>query len=212
LMCVGLLQPRRRPHEGEKTVRVILESHFISPTAFDILLRQPFGPDDFEAFIGERQHTIQDAIENLLIKERLDLPTQLRDLDAATEQIELTVRMIVDSCLGANVADIPSHIMQKVDERIARAVKKNAALDADRYQTLKGKLEYFDLRDLQDAIVGKATWPRFEARFGTKEALCGKFDQLSELRNGIRHSRAVSEIIRKEGEAAILWFRQVLGK
>jgi hypothetical protein len=28
----------------------------------------------------------------------------------------------------------------------------------------------------------------------------------------IRHSRSVDEIIRKEGEAAILWFTQVLGK
>jgi 7-keto-8-aminopelargonate synthetase-like enzyme len=30
--------------------------------------------------------------------------------------------------------------------------------------------------------------------------------------DGIRHSRAVSEIVRKEGEASILWFRQVLSK
>ena len=39
-----------------------------------------------------------------------------------------------------------------------------------------------------------------------------KFDQLAELRNGIRHSRAVGEVVRKEGEAAILWFGRVLGK
>jgi hypothetical protein len=204
--------PELITQSGEKTVRAILESHFISPTAFDILLRQPFAPNDFEAFIGERQHTIQDAIENLLIKERLHLPPQLRDLDAATEQIELSLRLLVDTALGANVTEIPSHIMQKVDERIARAVKKNAALDFDRYQTLKAKLEYFDLRDVQDAIIAKSTWPRFEARFSTKESLCTKFDQLSELRNEIRHSRAVGEIVRKEGEAAILWFRQVLSK
>jgi hypothetical protein len=95
-------------------------------------------------------------------------------------------------------------------KQLARAVKKNAALDADRYKTLAGKLEYFDLRELQDTITGKEPWVQFEARFGTKEALNVKFDQLAELRNGIRHSRAVSEVVRKEGEAAILWFRQVL--
>jgi len=39
-----------------------------------------------------------------------------------------------------------------------------------------------------------------------------KFDQLAELRNAIRHSRAVDEIKRKEGEAAILWFDKVLKK
>lgn len=103
-------------------------------------------------------------------------------------------------------------MLAKVDDRIARAVKKNAALDGDLLAEIANKLEYFDLRDLQEAIISKASWPRFEARFGNKEALVTKFDQLAELRNGIRHSRAVGEVVRKEGEAAILWFRQVLAK
>jgi hypothetical protein len=55
-------------------------------------------------------------------------------------------------------------------------------------------------------------WPHFEAAFANKEALAAKFDQLAELRNSIRHSRSVTEITRMEGEAAILWFNQVLGK
>lgn len=197
---------------GETTVRGILESHFISPVALAILLRNPFGPDDFEAFIAERQRTIQDAIENLLIKERLDLPPQLRDLDAAIEQSELAVRIVVDSTLDGNGSLIPSHVLQKVGERVSRATKKNAALDADRYQTLSGKLEFFDIRELLETITSKALWERFEPRFTNKETLIAKFNQLAELRNGIRHSRTVDEITRKEGEAAILWFKQVLNK
>ena len=89
--------PELIEQSGETTVRGILESHFISPIAFDILLRKPFGPDDFEAFIAERQRTLQDAIENLLIKERLDLTPKLRDLDAETEQVELNLRRTVES-------------------------------------------------------------------------------------------------------------------
>lgn len=193
-------------------MRRILQFHFISPAAFDILLRSPFTASDFEAFVAERQRTLQDAIENLLIKERLDLSPQLRDLDAATEQLELELRSIVEAKLDRDTSRVPSHVLQKVDERIARAVKKNAALDADRYKTLTGKLEYFDLRELQDTITSKGPWAQFELRFGTKEALITKFDQLAELRNGIRHSRDVSEVVRKEGEAAIVWFRQVFSK
>jgi len=60
--------------------------------------------------------------------------------------------------------------------------------------------------------VNKGLWTRFEGRFVNKETLAIKFDQLAELRNGIRHSRAVSEIARKEGEASILWFSTVLAK
>jgi hypothetical protein len=196
---------------GENTVRGILESHFVSPAALAILLRDPFGPDDFEAFIVERQKTIQAAIENLLIKERLDLPPQLRELDEKVESIELRLRSLVLQRVQ-NVSQIPSHILQKVDERIGRALKKNAAMDAERYATLDGKLEYFDLRDLQEAIASKSLWSIFEPALTNKETLTNKFDQLAELRNGIRHSRSVSEIARKEGEAAILWFQQVLGK
>ncbi len=204
--------PELMRQSGEATVRGIFETHFISTVAFDVLLRNPFGPDDFEAFISERQRTLQDAIENLLIKERLDLPPQLRELDAATEQLELKLRQLLASACGDDPSAIPPHVMQKVDERISRALKKNASLDADSYYTLNGRLEYFDLRELQDALVGKSIWPKMENRFGSREALSAKFDQLAELRNGIRHSRAVGDVVRKEGEAAISWFRKVLDR
>jgi hypothetical protein len=202
--------PELIKQNGEQTVRQILESHFISSAAFNILLRDPFGSDDFEQFIAERQRTVQDAIENLLIKERLDLSPALRDLDAGTEKVELKLRAAIDLDLGSDVSQVPPHLIQKVDARIAKATKKNAALDSDRYQSLSGKLEYFDLRELQDVVLGKGVWGKFESRFGSKETAANKFDQLAELRNAIRHSRAVSDIVRKEGEAAILWFERLL--
>lgn len=197
---------------GEQAVRAILESHFISPAAQAILLRDPFTPDDFEAFIAERQRTLQEAIENLLVKERLDLPLQLRELDEKIEQVELNLRSAIVSALDDDAAQLPSHVVQRAEERIQRAAKKNAALDTERYQTLEGKLEFCDLRELQDTLTGKVLWPSFEPRFANKETLNAKFGQLAELRNGIRHSRTVDEITRKEGEAALLWFEQVLLK
>lgn len=195
---------------GEPAVRAILESHFISPAAQEILLRDPFTADDFEAFITERQRTLQEAIENLLVKERLDLPPQLRELDEHIERIELALRKTIATSLDGDAAQLPQHVVQRVDERIQKASRKNAAMDSDHYEALVGKLEYFDLRELQDTITGKSTWSQFAERFVNKETLNGKFGQLAELRNGIRHSRTVDEISRKEGEAAILWFEKVL--
>ncbi len=195
---------------SEATVRGILETHFISPAAQAILLRDPFTPEDFEAFIAERQRTLQDAIESLLVKERIDLPIQLRELDERIEQTELDLRNVVDQGLDNDMALLPPHVVQKVRERIDRALKKNAALDSDFYDTLPGMLEYCDLREIQDIITGKTHWNRFSSRFVNKETLNGKFGQLAELRNGIRHSRAVDEVTRKEGEAAILWFEKIL--
>jgi len=197
---------------GEKAAHVILATHFISPAALEILLRNPFTSDDFEAFISERQRTLQDAIEDLLVKERLDLPPNIRELDAEIERVELLLRDTIATGLEFDALLMPQHVSQKVDERIQRAAKKNAALDVDQYQTLQGKLEYCDLREVQDIITSKALWPRFEGRFANKETLTSKFDQLAELRNGIRHSRTVDGVTMKEGEAALLWFKQVFGK
>ena len=92
------------------------------------------------------------------------------------------------------------------------AAKKDAAFDTDRYGSLEGKLEYADLRDLQDTIMNKNLWQRFEGRYVNKETLDKRFGQLADLRNGIRHSRSVDDISRKDGEAAVLWFEHVNGQ
>jgi hypothetical protein len=202
--------PELIAQNGESTVRATLETHLISPTAFDILLRDPFTRDDFEAFLAERQRTIQDAIEDLLVKERLDLPPQLRELDAQVEEVELGIRRVIADRLEGDTSRLPSRVQERVKERLQTAARKNPAVDSDYYASLPGQLEYFDLRELQDTIVNRALWPDFESRFGTQQILAERFNQLADLRNGIRHSRAVDEVTRKLGEAAILWFRHVL--
>ena len=196
---------------GEATVRGTFESHLISPAAFAILLRDPFTPSDYEAFLAERQRTLQEAIEDLLVKERLDLPPQLRELDAHVEAVELALRGLIGKALCGDAAKLPPHVLQKIDERLQAAGKKNPALDANHYATLVGKLEYADLRELQDTLTSRALASLFHPRFPNKETLVKRFDQLAELRNGIRHSRTVDEVTRKEGEASLLWFNQVLG-
>lgn len=195
---------------SENTVRSILESHFISPTAQSILMRKPFTVDDFEEFITERQKTFQTAIQELLIKERLDLSSDLREVDQKIEEIELGLRKVICEVLENADVPPPQHVMQKVKERITRESKKNAAFDSESYQSLKGQLEFFDLRELQDTIVAKAKWTLFAEKFANKEALGNKFAQLAAARNSIRHSRDLDQITKMEGEAAILWFEKVL--
>lgn len=203
--------PELISENGESTVRAILESHFISAKAQEVLLRNPFTTDDYEIFITERRRTIIEAIENLLIKERLDLSPHLRELDQAVERIEISLRMLISDTLNDDPTRIPDHISLKVDERISKTVKKNVAVDSNDFHSLRNKMEYFDLRELQQVIANRAIWPHFESVFRNKAPLDNKFDQLAELRNCIRHSRTVDEITRKEGEAAIMWFDQVLG-
>lgn len=202
--------PELIEQSGETTVRRMLESHFISPRAFEILLRDPFSSDDYEAFIDERQRTLLAAIQNLLIKQRLDLSPELRELDEQVESIELSLRDQIEPTLEYNAERLPSHVLQKADERIQAAAKKNPNIQVDEYKTISRRLEYCDLRDLQDTILNRSLWDFFEQRFKSKEVLSVKFGQLADLRNSIRHSRTVDEVTQKEGEAAILWFNQAL--
>jgi len=194
----------------EETIRTIFESHFISHAAFDILLHTPFTSADFDAFLAERQRTIQDAIEDLLVKERLDLPPRLRDLDAQIEQVELHLRTLIAELLDNEPTGLPPHVQQKINERIQSAARKNPAMNGAEYEKLTGQLEFADLRELEDTFVSKSVWPQIEQRFGSKGTLGVRFNQLGELRNSIRHSRKVTDVVRKDGEAALLWFRQVL--
>ena len=204
--------PELIEQSGENAVRSMLESHFISSAALAVLLRDPFNSDDYEAFIAERQHTLLEAIENLLIKQRIDLLPRLRELDERVERVELTLREQVAVILEDDAERLPPHVSQKADTRIQAAARKNANIEVDNYRQLRRRLEYCDLRELQDTILNKSLWQGFEKRFANKETLSGKFGQLAELRNGIRHSRSVDEVTRKEGEAAILWFEQVLAR
>lgn len=196
---------------GEDTVRSILETHYVSASAFDILMRNPFKQSDLDAFLTERQHAIQFAIENLLIKERLDLPPELRVLDQRIEETELAIRRLIVRELDDDAEQLPPHVAVKIEERVAAARKRDPAFDVDHYDHLEGLLEYADMRDLQDLIVSKPLWGRFDSIFGSKDALAVRFNQVAEARNGIRHSRSVSQLARKDADAALTWFGAVLG-
>ena len=61
-------------------------------------------------------------------------------------------------------------------------------------------------------MISKTLWNKFKPKFLNKETLNQKFNQLAELRNSIRHSRTIDDIVKKEGEAAIIWFQKVIKK
>lgn len=198
--------PELIANNGDHEVLSVLATHYISPAALKVLLRDPFTPNDFSDFLTERQRTIQAAIEDLLIKERLDLPLDLRELDQNIERVELSLRHVIADTLDNDPEMIPSQVAQRIDEKIQRAIRKDPAFDQEYHATLEGMLEFADLRELEVIITSKPSWPKFEPTFGIKEQLASRFNQLAEARNSIRHSRTLTEIARKDGEAAVAWF------
>ncbi len=202
--------PELFKQHGEEETRIVLESHLISRNAIDVLLRPDFGKDDFEEFLDLRQKSILQAIEYLLFKDAISLPVELRDIDEKIESIELAIRNLIVEKLGNDPSAIPDHIRIKVDERIQGELKKRPGLDPQSFDSLGRKLQFFDLRECEQLMVGKIHWASFSGIFGNKEQLSSRFNQLAELRNKIRHSRDVDEVTHHDGQAAIGWFQQVL--
>ena len=196
--------------QSEHAVRTTLRTHLISDIAFDILRRDPFGEADFEEFLKERQHVIKEAIHNLLIRGRLDLTPDLRELDGRIEAVELELRRRIERAVHGDETQLPPHVRANIKERIDRALRKQPGLGAGDFERLERRLEYADLRELE-AVVGKALWADFKPIFGTPPQVQQRFAQLGELRNAIRHSRTASPVTKKDGEAAVLWFEQALG-
>ena len=201
--------PELIANNGKEKVEALMATHLISPAALDVLLHDPFTPADFEAFVRERQKTISETVQTLLIGGRADLPLDLRRLDEELERVELTLRNLVAVRLENDPKQLPPVVREKIDPRIAQDLKRNPGLDPGRYDTLQGALEFADLTELL-TIITRSGETRFSDVFPGKDLLNTRFGQLAGLRNGIRHSRTVTEVARLEGEAAMHWFRAAL--
>lgn len=211
----NILIGKRPPSDYLKEIRAelgatlddVLRSHRL-PTGAD----SPLTADDFEAFLQWRQQALSEALAEVSGKRA---PASVRSpersaLDIQVEGVELQLRRLIAGALAEDPAALPSHVSAKIAERMTSARRRNPAMGNDHYESLSGRLEYCDLRELQDVLISKALWPQFQSRFGSKEILNVRFAQLAELRNRLRHSRTVDDVTRKDGEAALLWFQQVL--
>jgi hypothetical protein len=170
----------------------------------------------YDDFLVRRREMIADRLNAFLGTDtggRTDLIADpaLRALDQRIEAVELELRELIVQELDGDAGRLPPHVNQKINERVTSAARKNPSI-MDAVGTLTTRLTYCDLRDLQDVITAKALWPAFENTFGTKEAMAARSGQLAELRNTIRHSRPMNDVTRKDGEAALIWFKQVLSR
>lgn len=172
----------------------------------------PLARDDYDAFLVVRTETLDEA---LTLRAGTGGPSSDIDphrarLDARIEAIELELRDLIRATIDEDEQAFPPHVIQKAMERVRAAARKHPGdTGLQKPDTLR-LLEYLDLRELQDTIASKSLWSAFEDIFATKEQLNNRTMQLAELRNALRHSRTLNEIVIKDGEAAILWFTSAL--
>jgi hypothetical protein len=150
-------------------------------------------------------------------KEKLSFANdeELKVLNSKIEEIELSLRHFIVENFQINSTNdfkniVPSHIQEKIKGNIEKEEKKNPALVKSRNNSPEYLLQFSDLQELQGIIVAKNNWEIVQEVFGTKENLAIEFNNLSGLRNPIRHSREIDEVSLLKGKAAISWFKQQL--
>ncbi|WP_343330519.1 GmrSD restriction endonuclease domain-containing protein [Polaribacter staleyi] len=199
------------------------------PKIDQIQLRKQFVPtneklytiDNYELFLEERRKLLCKGLNKFLeqyyvSKDKNEIPEDLTTYNNEIEIVEFALRDLISQKLEDAAEEdsysefIPRHILDKANGRILSWLKKNPGEDNAQFTKIRRKLDFFDLQEYKDVITSKITWNLFEDNFGTKGVLMNRFSQLGELRNGIRHSRDITEATLKDGEAAISWFNSVL--
>ena len=194
-------------------------------------LRKQFVPIDnelyalenYESFLAARRRLIAEGINAFLkayynFSSKEQVASDLKVHDESIEQIEFLLRDKIAKTLedaaeeNAYSEFIPQHIQGRVSEKILKFLANNPGERSEDYLELRPRLNFFDMNDYRETVLYKHNWALFESAFSKKGIFDLKMTQLSDLRNCIRHSRSPTEVIQKEGEAAIAWFQSILLK
>lgn len=180
---------------------------------------------DFDDFLKTRADYILKAIdlltegkqitvESILIN-ALELPQAIKDLKSEIENIEIELRNLINVKLSAISSNpfsqfVSERTRQSTEFKIASHLKKFPGENLDDYQKFRKKLNFFTLGEFKELIIKKDTWNEFEPIFKSKPNVEQRFNQLFTLRNQIAHNNELNDIMIKDGEASIIWFKSIL--
>ena len=197
------------------------------------LLKQQFVPTEpnlwqleketYVAFLKERRRVLAEKMNQFLNSLYQGRPAVTNDQNAArcllqVRETEIALRKLILAVAEENDEDInlkayiPGHIANKIEGRINKYLKDHPSDSKEDCATLQRQLQFFDVSEYCELISSKENWPYFEPYFGHKGSLQNRFSQLQNLRNALAHNRELTDVIIKDGEAAILWFSAVLNK
>ena len=180
---------------------------------------------DFDSFIESRAKYFLKTIELLtqgkqitvdaIIKNAKDLPEPIKNLKNEIEVIESLIKDLLNDKLHNISSDpfdqyVSEQTVKSTNFKIASHLKKFPGENPEDYQIFSKKLNFFTLGEFREIIVKKDCWLEFEPIFKSKPNLENRFNQLFTLRNQIAHNNELNDIMIKDGEAAIIWFKSIL--
>jgi hypothetical protein len=198
----------RQSSTSNSTFTSALHSHLI-PNGSD----SPRWSDDYDEFIQQRTEIIWAAILNAvgdgdIYDAGAEVPRDLARL--AVDEIEVKLRRAIHEALQSHFGEeywkvaVPGDLQAKAKERLS----ENRSRIAGRIDDPVVRLQYFDIMDLHK-IIDK-NWTLFSDCFSSRDALKTHFLALKNYRNPLGHARDIDVVDRKQGEAAVVWFRRCL--
>lgn len=176
----------------------------------------------YERFLNERAKLFKAAalrlcdgkevtIENIY-SHASDILPELKSLNKDISYVETQIRVLIDQeiqSIDFKSLDqiIPYKSIESAKNKFSKWLKNNPGVRSNQEMSVKDVLDNMSLSEYCDIIIKKSNWPIYETRFGSKGNVMKRFQQLATCRNRIRHDNYVTDIERKEGEAAILWFK-----
>jgi len=214
----------------EETINFRLSSHLVPIGAMKAADMEPDDKDLLELryrdFLKERAGLFRTVAVKLCDGRSLTIDQaysdssqilpELKDLNERISGIELATRKFIAKVFATE--DHIKHAQELIPIKSIEAAqgkyeswqRKNPGEVVEAPMTIKTILDNMSLSEYADVIVSKRNWNNFESVFISKGMVLSRFQQLATCRNRIRHDNYVSDIERKDGEAAVLWFSKAL--
>ena len=166
--------------------------------------------NDYNQFLSYRTENIIKEIEARIGKlSRIE--TELRkDEKGVFDNFESDLRKLInDKMQSINPAyweDMPSDFKDRIEQRITNWLKTNPS----RQREEVNPLDFCQIFDYFKVI--KRFWNNFENIFVSKSKLEKHFENISEFRNSMMHSRDIDLSTRKFAEGSLIWFDQIFEK
>lgn len=167
-----------------------------------------------EYYVNQMTESVEAIKKNNLVVEKVISERKLieNDVDNIEHKLRtIFVEKLVDKTGKENYEDILTGSPKNdIRRRIKQHVDQHPRENIDDYKLLKNAVQFTDIEHLKLVILKETNWQYFEPIFKTKEATEKYFNQLSQIRHPLKHSRKLTELVKLEGMASIEWFNQVI--
>ncbi len=145
---------------------------------------------------------------------RLNIP-ELNDINDSIDKTEIKLRNIVVEVLirQSQTEDfenfLTGEVKRQVKRRIEQHIEKHPNKTKDDFKSLRKSIQFCDIEHLKTTILKDEYWDWFKPVFQDKLKVEKYFNQFSEIRHVVKHTREMTSLILYEGKASIDWFEMI---